>query len=198
MMRFIVPVAALWLSALYVGAQEPAPQAVLGAQRAALAAPRDPIAIAWLQQIAAETSVFAAPYSASDLAAALLSFQEHSLIVFGLWCFLNVLYLLSFVSARGRTLLQPLRLLTLLALLGVGGWFAVRLIVDTTQPRAVVTSAVPLRVGADESFLVVDALPAAELVRVLQTSDKWLLVTTLNGRVGWVPTDGVEYVIPPD
>lgn len=196
-MKRVVLTVWIFLCAMIVFAQDSGDaRDVLMAERAALSNPRDAAALAALQQAFETPNASVIPYRLSDMAAALLNFQEHSALVFILWGGFHVVVAFGAFSPRLRSLLAPVRVLILSGLVIWGGWFALRLVADTIHPRAVVMIAASLRVGADESFLVVDTLQAAQRVRVLQFQSDWAFVIAMDGRSGWLPAKTIELVIP--
>jgi hypothetical protein len=174
------------------------PQSLLALERAFLLNPRDPaLALQW-QQLTGGTPLTLSLGSFSDFLASFLTLQEHSLMTFVLWWAFNGLLVLGVVLPRLRAWITPARVLALLLLVIVGGTFALRLAVDTTQPRAVVIADTAARVGPDQTFLVVHSFAAAARVRVHSHEQAWVLVSGVDGRTGWIPAAAIEYVIPPD
>lgn len=173
------------------------PQSTLTLERAVLLNPRDPsLALQW-QQVTSGTPQMFSLGNLSDFLASFLTLQEHSLITFLLWWVFNGLLVLGVIAPRLRTWITPARVLALLLLVVIGGTFALRLVVDTTQPRAVVITETAARVGPDQTFLVVHQLAAPTRVRVTSHDQAWVLVSAVDGRVGWIPAAAIEYVIPP-
>ncbi|XWX04967.1 hypothetical protein VZO05_05300 [Aggregatilineales bacterium SYSU G02658] len=174
------------------------PAFVVAVQRAFLMNPRDSELVLQWQQLISESSPTVSLGSLSDLLASFLTMQEHSAVSFALWWAFNLLVILGLIVPRLRSWLTPVRLVTLLLLVIVGSTFGLRLLVDTTEPRAVVMTNTSAHVGPDESFLTVHQIAASARVRVARVQRGWALITTVDGRAGWVRIDNIEYVIPPD
>ncbi len=173
------------------------PQSMLALERALLLNPRDSgLALQW-QQLTGGAPLTFSLGNLSDLLASFLTLQEHSFITFVLWWAFNGLLILGVIVPRLRAWMTPARVLTLLLLVVVGGAFALRLVVDTTQPRAVVIIDTAARVGPDQTFLVVHQFAAPMRVRVTSREQSWVLVSTVDSRTGWIPAATIEYVIPP-
>jgi hypothetical protein len=189
-------------AAVSVTAQPPSSQdaalAVLALKRALLSSPRDAdIALQW-QQTVGETTTSLSLGSLSDELAAILTIQEHSAVTFGLWWLLNILFILGVVSKRLRPWAASVRVLVLAGLVLCGSTLALRVLVDVTQPRAVVLIDTVMRVGPDKTFLDTEPISSASLVRVLREDNGWVLITTATSTSGWIPRISIEYVIPPD
>ncbi len=174
------------------------PALVLTLQRAVLTNPRNPQLMLQWQQLIGETSSAFSLGNLSDLLASFLTMQEHSVLSFGLWWTFNLAVMLGLIIPRWRNWLTPVRLVGLLLLVIVGSTFGMRLLIDTTEPRAVVMTSTSAHVGPDESFLTVHQISASARVRVARVQRGWALITTVDGRAGWVRIDNIEYVIPPD
>lgn len=173
------------------------PQSTVALERAVLLNPRDPsLAFQW-QQITSGTPQTFSLGNLSDFLASFLTLQEHSIVAFMLWWTFNGLVILGVIAPRLRSWITPARVLALLLLVVIGGAFALRLVVDTTQPRAVVISDTAARVGPDQTFLIVHQLAAPTRVRVTSHDQAWVLVSAVDGRIGWIPAAAIEYVIPP-
>lgn len=188
-------------SALVISAQSSPlqldPQSLLALERAVLLSPRDAVLALQWQQITSGTPQTFSLGNLSDFLASFLTLQEHSLITFLLWWVFNGLLVLGVIAPRLRAWITPARVLALLLLVVIGGAFALRLVVDTTQPRAVVITDTAARVGPDQTFLFVHQLEAPTRVRVASHDQTWVLVSAVDGRTGWIPAVAIEYVIPP-
>ncbi|MFQ3646710.1 MAG: SH3 domain-containing protein [Anaerolineae bacterium] len=188
--------------ALIVSAQSATPQvdpqSMLALERAVLLNPRDPERALQWQQLTSDTPLTFSLGNLSDWLASFLTLQEHSAMTFVLWWAFNGLLILGVMAPRLRAWAAPARVLALLLLVVVGGAFALRLVVDTTQPRAVVIADTAARVGPEQTFLVVHQFTAPTRVRVTSREQAWVLVSGVDGRTGWIPAATIEYVIPPD
>lgn len=174
-------------------------EAVLLLERAALAAPRDAQIQATLAELAPHpVSTGFSLATISDAAAGILTMQEHSALVFLSWNLFFGMVVLSMTRPAWRSTVLPLRLLTLISLLIVGGLWTVRVYTDTQQPIVVVMQSTPARTGPGDDYLALPALPTAQTVRLLERRRQWVRVLLSDQSSVWIASSVIKRVIPAD
>jgi tetratricopeptide (TPR) repeat protein len=178
-------------------------QALRHLLRAQQALPRDTHIATTIALIRAQTNTL--PTSIKDtnfwrtlgtLTNPFMTFQELSVIVWGLWVFVMMMTSLVWVW---RSQPDSVRWLWGLSVLIFGlsmSLLASRYFIATSQPSAVVMREATAYSGADSTYLPLFTANSATEVRVLSEKNNWVQVVLSNDQLGWLPLDDIALVNP--
>jgi tetratricopeptide (TPR) repeat protein len=128
----------------------------------------------------------------ANLSSDILTVNELSILVFGLWALYFLLLALS------RRALRWLLWLTAAAMLISGFFLATRLYVDTQQAEAVIlVDASQIMTGPGEDYLPLYILYEGAELRILEEREGWYRFALADGRLGWIAVEHVGKIVIP-